>query len=61
MLTRTDIVDEKMLNDLRVIANFDCDNWNCSCCPFSDVNGNCISMAVGNMVERYDNGEEVIY
>lgn len=61
MLTRKDIVDEKMLDDLRVIAEFNCKHWDCQSCPFNDFGNRCISADVEVMLEKYEDGEEVIY
>lgn len=60
MLKRTDIVDEKMLDDLKVIAEFNCHHWNCGVCPFN-VEAGCMCLNIKDIVERYENGEEVIY
>lgn len=63
MLKRTDIVDDKMLNDLKVIAGFDCKHWSCEGCPFDtgDIGSGCALFNAYRVFERYADGEEVIY
>lgn len=62
MLKRTDILNEKMLNDLRVAGDFQCGKWDCNDCPFyTDFGSGCISIEIKAIVDRYDAGEEVIF
>ena len=63
MLKRTDIVDAEMLNDLKVIAGFNCRDWKCESCPLYTLDGDtgCVSIDVQRMLENYDDGKEVIF
>lgn len=63
MLKRTDIVDKKMLDDLKVMTSFDCRHWDCRDCPFDvgDNGSGCASHNAFRMIDRYESGEEVIY
>lgn len=63
MLKRTDIVDDEMLNDLKVIAGFDCKRWECESCPLYTLDGDtgCVSIDIQRMLDNYYDGKEVIY
>ncbi len=62
MLKRTDILNEKMLNDLRVVGDFQCGKWSCYDCPFKiDFGSGCVSIEIKGIIDRYDAGEEVIF
>lgn len=62
MIKRTD-VDEEMLNELKVIAGFDCKRWICEECPLYslDVRTGCASLEVKQLLKNYYDGKELIY
>ena len=61
MLTRKDIVDCEMLHDLKIIGNFNCKDWECINCPLHTTNDHCIPADIQDMLDKYEDGEEVIY
>lgn len=63
MIRRTDIISENMLDDFKVIAEFDCGDWCCTDCPLYQCTSasGCASLEVKKLIRAYETGEEIIY